>query len=428
MESPIADGGCRFDLPIDLTASRQRPGSGLPPTIGSPRQPSRTHEADERTQGGHVSRIRIEAATKRFGGVTAVDEVTLDIAHGEFLVLLGPSGCGKSTLLRAVAGLTPLSAGRVLLDDRDITHAPPRDRDLAMVFQSYALYPHLSVEKNMGFPLRARGRARAEIRSAVREVATALELDELLDRRPRELSGGQRQRVALGRALVRDPGAFLMDEPLSNLDAKLRTATRAGLTELHRSLGSTFLYVTHDQVEAMTMATRIAVLHAGRLEQVGTPAEVYDEPASAFVAGFLGAPAMNLLPARVTSRDGRLYAVARDVEVPLDVTGEQPDVDVLLGVRPEHLVPAGSDAHLRGVVGLVENLGSEELAHCTVGDTSVCVRGTRPLGVTTGATIGLSTSAATVHLFDRASGRRLVWREPASAAGRRLSHLDMSGV
>ncbi|MBW0116042.1 ABC transporter ATP-binding protein [Pseudonocardia abyssalis] len=375
-----------------------------------------------------MSRIRIEAATKRFGGVTAVDEVTLDVAHGEFLVLLGPSGCGKSTLLRAVAGLTPLSAGRVLLDDRDITHAPPRDRDLAMVFQSYALYPHLSVEKNMGFPLRARGRARAEIRSAVREVATALELDELLDRRPRELSGGQRQRVALGRALVRDPGAFLMDEPLSNLDAKLRTATRAGLTELHRSLGSTFLYVTHDQVEAMTMATRIAVLHAGRLEQVGTPAEVYDEPASAFVAGFLGAPAMNLLPARVTSRDGRLYAVARDVEVPLDVTGEQPDVDVLLGVRPEHLVPAGSDAQLRGVVGLVENLGSEELAHCTVGDTSVCVRGTRPLGVTTGAAIGLSTCAATVHLFDRASGRRLVWREPASAAGRRLSHLDMSGV
>jgi multiple sugar transport system ATP-binding protein len=203
----------------------------------------------ERQERNSVSRIRIEAASKRFGKVTAVDQVTLDIGHGDFLVLLGPSGCGKSTLLRTIAGLTPLTDGRITLDDRDITHTPPRDRDLAMVFQSYALYPHLSVERNIGFPLRARRRPRREIRQKVEEVAGVLDLAELLDRRPRELSGGQRQRVALGRALVRDPGAFLMDEPLSNLDAKLRTATRSELTELHRRLGSTFVYVTHDQVD-----------------------------------------------------------------------------------------------------------------------------------------------------------------------------------
>ena len=246
-----------------------------------------------------MSRIQLDGLTKYFGKVTAVDGVSLDIGDGDFMVLLGPSGCGKSTLLRMIAGLAEPGGGRILVDGRDVTHTPPRDRNLAMVFQSYALYPHLSVERNITFPLRARRLPRAQAREKLHEVATVLDLTELLGRKPRELSGGQRQRVALGRALVRDPGAFLMDEPLSNLDAKLRTATRAGLSALHRRLGSTFVYVTHDQVEAMTMATRIAVLNAGRLEQVGTPAQVYDEPASVFVAGFLGSPAMNLLDATV---------------------------------------------------------------------------------------------------------------------------------
>ena len=356
-----------------------------------------------------MSRIQLEGATKRFGSVTAVDQVTLDIADGEFLVLLGPSGCGKSTLLRGIAGLAPLTEGRILLGGKDITHTEPRDRDLAMVFQSYALYPHLSVARNIGFPLRARRRSRAEVRQKVEDVAKILDLSELLDRRPRELSGGQRQRVALGRALVRDPGAFLMDEPLSNLDAKLRTATRSELTELHRGLGSTFVYVTHDQVEAMTMATRIALLNQGSLEQVGTPTEVYDEPASTFVAGFLGSPAMNLIEAEIVSRSGALFAVARDVEVPLGITGDVLETKVVLGIRPEHLTIQGERRDLRGVVRLVENLGSEEVAHCTVGDTKVCLRGPRPLGLSAGDVVGLSTAAERVHLFHHSTGRRLIW-------------------
>ncbi|TCO54730.1 ABC transporter ATP-binding protein [Actinocrispum wychmicini] len=353
-----------------------------------------------------MSRIQIDAATKTFGAVTAVDAVTLDVRHGEFLVLLGPSGCGKSTLLRMIAGLTPLTSGRIRLAGQDVTHTPPRDRDLAMVFQSYALYPHLTVERNIGFPLRARGRSRAEIRTKVGEVAETLGLAELLGRRPRELSGGQRQRVALGRALVRDPGAFLMDEPLSNLDAKLRTATRAELTELHRELGSTFVYVTHDQVEAMTMATRIALLNGGRLEQVGTPEQVYDEPASVFVAGFLGSPPMNLLDATLVSRDGTLYLEAADVSLPLHYKGDLPTRDVVLGIRPEHLTHGDG---LRGVVRNVENLGSEEIAHCLIGDARVCLRGPRPLSLQAGDAVTLSCRPEHIHLFDRTSGRRLVW-------------------
>jgi multiple sugar transport system ATP-binding protein len=357
-----------------------------------------------------VSRIQIEGLTRRFGHVTAVDHVGIDIPDGDFLVLLGPSGCGKSTLLRMIAGLTPPSDGRILLDGRDITHTPPRDRDLAMVFQSYALYPHLTVARNIGFPLRARRRPRTEIDSRVETVTRVLGLGELLARRPRELSGGQRQRVALARALVRDPGAFLLDEPLSNLDATLRTATRAELTELHRRLGSTFVHVTHDQVEAMTMATRIAVLNGGRLEQVGTPSEVYDTPATTFVAGFIGSPAMGLLTARLDLVDGELHARAEGVDIPVG-PGDPEDGarQVLVGVRAEHLALVdASKAPLRGVVRLVENLGNEEVAHCLVGEARLPVRGPRPLGLAAGDSVGLTTSPDHVHLFDPASGRRLV--------------------
>ena len=361
-----------------------------------------------------MGQIRIRAATKNFGAVTAVDGVSLDIADGEFLVLLGPSGCGKSTLLRAIAGLTGLTSGQLVLDGRDITNTPPRDRDLAMVFQSYALYPHLTVERNIRFPLRARRRPRKDIQRKVSDVAATLELSELLQRRPRELSGGQRQRVALGRALVRDPGAFLMDEPLSNLDAKLRASTRYELVELHRRLRSTFVYVTHDQVEAMTMATRIAILNSGRLEQVGTPSEVYDEPGSEFVAGFLGSPPMNLVRATVESRDGALHVVAPDIDLPLGHRGDLPDTEVVLGIRPEHLRLDAEQPRLRGVVQLVENLGGEEIAHCAVGSTRISVRGPRPLDLAAGDAVGLSADATKIHLFHGSTGRRLRWQDEGS--------------
>ncbi|PXY18832.1 ABC transporter ATP-binding protein [Prauserella muralis] len=358
-----------------------------------------------------MSRIRLQGLTRRFGAVTAVDDMGLDIADGEFLVLLGPSGCGKSTLLRMIAGLLPPTEGRLWLGDTDITHLPPQRRDVAMVFQSYALYPHLSVASNIGFPLRTRKRPRAEIRAKVAEVAATLDLTGLLDRKPRELSGGQRQRVALGRALVRDPGAFLMDEPLSNLDAKLRAGTRAEIAELHRRLRTTTVYVTHDQVEAMTMATRIALLNEGRLEQLGTPSEVYDAPASVFAATFLGSPAMNVVDATVRSVDGVLRAEAEGLLLSLGIEADIPDRPVRLGVRPEHLTltPAGKQG-IRAVVTAVENLGSEEVAQCRAGHTAVSVRGPRPLGVTSGEAVTLAARPDRLHLFDQNSGRRLAWQ------------------
>ncbi|MDV7246734.1 MULTISPECIES: ABC transporter ATP-binding protein [Rhodococcus] len=361
-----------------------------------------------------MARIRLDGVSKRFGTTPVVQEVNLDIADGEFLVLLGPSGCGKSTLLRMIAGLESLSAGRILLDDRDITATAPRQRDVAMVFQSYALYPHLTVAKNIGFPLRARGRSRQQIREKVTAVATTLGLDEHLDRRPGALSGGQRQRVALARAMVRDPGAFLMDEPLSNLDAALRSATRTELIDLHHRLRSTFLYVTHDQVEAMTMATRIALLNNGRIEQVGTPTELYDTPRSTFVAAFLGAPPMNLFDATVIDRAGELHLVADGVDAPLGLspgsaTGPQ---KVTAGIRPEHIRLNAADAQLRGLVTASENLGSEEILHVTVGGTVIRVRGPRPVPAQVGDAAALSVDPADIQLFDSGTGRRLVWHVP----------------
>lgn len=362
-----------------------------------------------------MARLYLDAVTKRFGGTDAVSAVTLDIADGEFLVLLGPSGCGKSTLLRLIAGLEEPTTGRILLDDNDITDEPPQRRDLAMVFQSYALYPHLTVAKNIGFPLRSRRQPRARIVSRVAEVAATLELSELLDRRPAALSGGQRQRVALARAMVRDPGAFLMDEPLSNLDAKLRSATRAELIALHRRLGTTFVYVTHDQVEAMTMASRIALLNGGQVEQVGTPEELYDRPRSTFVAGFLGAPPMNLFPARVVlSLDG-LRLLADGVDATLGIrmaAAEDDDTAVIAGIRPERLRIAHDATAIRGEVTMVENLGSEELLHVRVGDTTLCARAPRPCGTHIGDVIGFRVDSADIHLFDPESGLRLSWRQP----------------
>ncbi|MGK8491454.1 ABC transporter ATP-binding protein [Nocardia asiatica] len=371
-----------------------------------------------------MARLRIEAVSKRFGAAHAVREVSLDIADGEFMVLLGPSGCGKSTLLRMIAGLEDPSDGRILLDDRDITHQAPQQRDLAMVFQSYALYPHLTVAKNIGFPLRARRTPRAKITERVSEVAAVLGLTELLRRRPSALSGGQRQRVALARAMVRDPGAFLMDEPLSNLDAKLRSATRAELIGLHQRLGATFLYVTHDQVEAMTMADRIALLNEGRVEQVGTPTELYDRPRSTFVAGFLGAPPMNLFPAVVTERAGSLRVVADGIDTELAIGAGDfgDDLEVVAGIRPEQLRLDPTGADIRGRVTMVENLGSEELIHFTTGDRVLCARAPRPAGVTVDDSIALRADPAHIHLFHAASGLRLTWQQ-----ARQDARIDSAG-
>ncbi|GAA4482468.1 ABC transporter ATP-binding protein [Rhodococcus olei] len=356
--------------------------------------------------------IRIEGISRKFKNVTAVDDVSMDIRDGDFLVLLGPSGCGKTTLLRMIAGLLEPTAGQILLDDNDITTAPAKRRDVAMVFQNYALYPHLSVAKNLGFPLRVRRVPKAEVAARVDEVAAQLDIAHLVDRKPKELSGGQRQRVAVGRAIVRSPKAFLMDEPLSNLDAKLRTATRRELTDLHRRLGATFVYVTHDQVEAMTMATRIALLNNGRVEQVGTPEQVYDTPASVFVAGFLGSPPMNLLPASVAAADTGVVVSGDGFEARL-WPGDCPTRPITLGVRPEHLSPtaefSGPGLRMPARVDSIENLGSEQIAYCRVGDETVCVRAPRPISLLAGQNVILTAPVDRLHLFDADSGRRLEW-------------------
>ena len=370
-----------------------------------------------------MATIELDGIVRRFGDTTAVADVSLATERNDFLVLLGPSGCGKTTLLRMIAGLLSPTEGRIMVDGRDVTALPPRERDLAMVFQNYALYPHLTVERNLGFGLSVRRTGKPEIRRRVDEVAELLDLGPLLRRRPKELSGGQRQRVALGRAMVREPQAFLMDEPLSNLDAKLRSSTRTRLISLHRRLDTTFVYVTHDQVDAMTMATKVAVLNQGRTEQFGAPVEIYDRPATTFVAGFMGAPPMNLLPAELgTGADDRLVLRAPGVEIPLEHSaGSDPGVrEVIVGVRPEHLVPVpvGADALgpvLRGRVDIVENLGNEEIAECEIGDRRVSVRGARPIGLAPGDALALTVRPEHVHLFGRQSGRRLVWEaEPAS--------------
>ncbi|MDQ4501471.1 ABC transporter ATP-binding protein [Sinomonas sp. ASV322] len=374
-----------------------------------------------------MGRLVLNQLSRSFKDVKAVDNISLVVEDGDFLVLLGPSGCGKTTLLRMIAGLLDPTSGTLELDDRDITDVPSRRRDLAMVFQSYALYPHLSVAKNLAFPLSVRGADRRKVAARVAEVADMVEIGHLLDRKPKELSGGQRQRVAVARALVRHPKAFLMDEPLSNLDAKLRTATRQELAALHRRLGATFIYVTHDQIEAMTMATKIALLNGGRLEQVGTPDELYDKPASVFAAGFMGSPATNLIDARLASRDGKITVTAPDVEAAL-WEGETPEREIVLGIRPEHLVleeldarsfiePAAADAALRGVVELSENLGREQLVHCRVGELRITAMCPREQRWEAGTAVVLAARAEHLHLFDRASGRRLEWQaEPTLAS------------
>jgi multiple sugar transport system ATP-binding protein len=324
-----------------------------------------------------VASIRFEDVGKVFSdGTVALEELDLEVGDGEFVVLVGPSGSGKSTALRILAGLEDASTGIVRIGDRVVNDVEPKDRDVAMVFQSYALYPHMSVQDNIGFPLRMRGEEKASIRASVERTAGRLNIGTLLARRPRQLSGGQRQRVALGRAIVREPQAFLMDEPLSNLDAKLRVEMRAYVAQLHQRLAKTILYVTHDQVEAMTMGDRVAIMRDGRLEQVGAPQELYDRPRSLFVAAFIGSPAMNLLRGRLADRgDGRieLELGSARLELPRALLDARPELarragqDLLVGIRPEALRPAAeSAAAIEGEVTLVESLGSDLLAHLDV--------------------------------------------------------------
>ncbi len=312
-----------------------------------------------------MSTVTFAAASRTYAGTAkpAVDALDLDVADGEFVTLVGPSGSGKSTALRMLAGLEPVDSGALLLGEQPVTDRPPRDRDLAMVFQSYALYPHMSVSDNIGFPLRMAGVGRSERRTRVEEVASLLGLEAYLDRRPRQLSGGQRQRVAMGRAIIRKPAAFLMDEPLSNLDAQLRAQTRASLAELQSRLGITTIYVTHDQVEAMTLGHRVAVLKDGQLQQFGTPRELYDQPCNAFVAGFIGSPPMNLVPAKLA--DGVLTVHDRSLNIPA-LPRRSPGA-VLLGLRPEACrltdPHQGEGRAMFGRVKVAEDHGSIGYAH-----------------------------------------------------------------
>jgi multiple sugar transport system ATP-binding protein len=319
---------------------------------------------------GEVAGIKLENVSKAFGGVVAVDDVSLEIADGEFLVLVGPSGCGKSTLLRMIAGLEQVTRGQISIGGRDVTDLAPKDRDIAMVFQSYALYPHMSVRQNLGYGLKARGTGKAETAARVDEVAALLGLSALLDRRPAQLSGGQRQRVAMGRAIAREPQAYLLDEPLSNLDAQLRVGMRASLSQLHRRLAVTTVYVTHDQVEAMTLGQRVAVMRNGKIVQVDTPQKLYSDPRDVFVAGFIGSPAMNLVEATVEGGVARFA----DHAIPLAAGRRPPDGDVILGIRPEDFEDG---AHAPGLptievtVDVLEELGSDSYVFFTVAARSV---------------------------------------------------------
>ncbi len=342
------------------------------------------------------------------GGVRAVSDINLDIRDGEFIVLVGPSGCGKSTLLRMVAGLEDISEGTVKIGDREVNKVEPADRDIAMVFQNYALYPHMTVRQNLEYGLKNRKTPKAEIDARVAEAARMLEITQYLDRKPRALSGGQRQRVAMGRAIVRKPAAFLFDEPLSNLDAKLRVSMRGEIKRLQRRLGTTSIYVTHDQLEAMTLADRLVVLSGGQIEQVGSPLDVYHTPASTFVASFIGSPAMNLVKAEL---QGDKLAIGPSL---ISLNGYAPTSGaVTVGLRAEDLRVVSGDEGMPFTVEYVEELGSQRLAHGLVGDQAVTIALSGEAEITDGMRITIDPSK--LHFFDAETGKRLDARAPAKA-------------
>jgi multiple sugar transport system ATP-binding protein len=365
-----------------------------------------------------VAAVALDNVVKAFdGGRVAVAGATFEVGDGELVVLLGPSGCGKSTLLRIIAGLETPTSGSVRIGERVVTDLAPKDRDIAMVFQSYALYPHMTVEQNLGFSLQLRGASGSERASRVRKVAELLGLEGLLDRLPRQLSGGQRQRVALGRALVREPQVFLFDEPLSNLDARLRLAMRTEIARLHRWLRTTMIYVTHDQVEAMTLAQRIVVLNGGEIQQIDTPMRVYERPANLFVAGFVGSPAMNFMRGRLLRKEGRALDLGF-MRVKLDGAQELSPVlpegaEVVAGLRPEdlHLAPADPPApgltHFSAQLELIEPVGNETFLTARAGNVELVLRTPPQTLPQVGEPVALTFATARLHLFDAATGLRL---------------------
>jgi multiple sugar transport system ATP-binding protein len=394
-----------------MSTSTQTP----PESVASPE--SQTAPSPEET--AHVG---FKGVHKLFGSVAAVRDLNLDIRSGEFLVLVGPSGCGKTTTLRMLAGLERPTYGTIEIGGRVVNRVPPKDRNIALVFQSYALYPHMTVRDNLAFGMKARREPRAKIRARVREVAETLGVGELLDRRPAELSGGQRQRVALGRALIREPEVFLMDEPLSNLDAALRVQMRAELARLHERLGVTTVYVTHDQVEAMTMGTRIALMRDGVLQQVDAPEALYARPRNLFVAEFIGSPKMNLIPGRVASVDGDLgvewlgLSVACQGTVAAAVRGHV-GRELMLGLRPEDLrwareAPPECTARVRGRTEVVEPLGAETLVTAVVDGSRLVARFPPRSGVETGELVELAFDPTHLQVFDPETGLSLQWARP----------------
>ncbi len=366
-----------------------------------------------------MAKVQLERLTKKFGNVTAVNDITLEIPDKQFTVLVGPSGCGKTTCLRLVAGLEEASAGSIYIGERLVNDVPPKDRDIAMVFQNYALYPHMSVYDNMAFGLRLRKYAKPEIDRRVREAAGMLGIEGLLGRKPKQLSGGQRQRVALGRAIVREPQVFLMDEPLSNLDAKLRVETRAEIKKLHARLQTTTIYVTHDQVEAMTMGDRIVVMHEGLVQQVDTPLNLYEKPANLFVAGFIGSPAMNFLRSRLVQRNGRIDVDTGPFRLPVpeDLTAQaRPFVgqDVVFGIRPEDIQDralwrdAPQEWTVRATVDVHEPIGSDIILYLTSGDQSVVARVDAKSEARMGQPVDVVFNMRKMHLFNPGSSQAVI--------------------
>lgn len=365
-----------------------------------------------------MAKVRIENVSKHFDLTVAVQDFSLDIEEGEFIVLVGPSGCGKTTLLRMVAGLETVTKGEIYINDICVTHAPPKNRDIAMVFQNYALYPHMTVYKNLAFSLKLRKQPKKVIDDKVNWAADMLGLSNLLKRHPHQLSGGQKQRVALGRAIVRNPQLFLFDEPLSNLDAKLRVLMRAEILDIHRQLNNTSIYVTHDQLEAMTMGTRIVVMKDGAILQAGTPQEIYNHPVNKFVGGFIGSPAMNMIHGQIEVRNDHLYIKTQDFQLALsnhwrDRIKAHADRELILGIRPESFYHVedrskGSQEYVvETMVNLVEPLGSEQLIHFTVGGDRLVAKLDPRIPLKFGDRLVLGVNMDDIHLFDSKDGKRL---------------------
>ncbi|MCJ7874534.1 sn-glycerol-3-phosphate ABC transporter ATP-binding protein UgpC [Phaeobacter sp. J2-8] len=357
-----------------------------------------------------MASVEISGLKKSFGAVDVIHSIDLEIEDGEFVALVGPSGCGKSTLLRIISGLEPASGGEIRIDGNVVNHLNPRERNIAMVFQNYALYPHMTVAKNMGFNLKLSGMSRTEIDEKVEGVAKLLELDKLLDRKPGQLSGGQRQRVAMGRAIVRDPAAFLFDEPLSNLDAKLRVQMRSEIKTLHQRVKTTSIYVTHDQIEAMTLADRVVILNGGNIEQAGRPIDLYNKPDNLFVAAFIGTPSMNLIEATIVKTDtgpAAMFACGQSIPVQSDHPKMAEHEKVIVGMRPEHFTTDATGVQLTGATSLVEPTGAQTHITFDLAGASATAVLDGGVDLAVGQPLTVSIDPAKVHFFDKETGHRV---------------------